>query len=141
MGEYQHALDEKGRLIIPSRFRQELGEQCVVTRGLDQCIFLFAPAQWAALEQKLQSLPLTKADARSFVRFLLAGASECEPDRQGRIILPANLREYAGIERDVVIIGVGNRAEIWSQQRWSQYSQEAASSFGKIAENLIDLGI
>ena len=141
MGEYQHGLDTKGRLIIPAKFREELGEGALITRGLDNCLFLFPREEWAILETKLKALPLTKSDARQFVRFLFSGATECEMDKQGRIILPSNLREFALIEKDAVVIGVSSRIEIWSRERWQSYVQQAEQSFEDIAENIVDLGI
>ena len=141
MGEYQHGLDTKGRLIIPAKFREELGEGAVITRGLDNCLFLFPKEEWAILEGKLKTLPLTKGDARQFVRFLFSGATECEMDKQGRIILPPNLREFALIQKDAVVIGVSSRIEIWSKERWESYVQVAEESFEDIAENIVDLGI
>lgn len=141
MGEYQHALDVKGRLIIPAKFREDLGEGAVITRGLDNCLFLFPQAEWGVLEGKLKTLPLTKGDARQFVRFLFSGATECEVDKQGRITLPANLREFAAIEKDAVVIGVSSRIEIWSKERWQSYVAIAEESFEDIAENIVDLGI
>ncbi len=141
MGEYEHSLDNKGRLIIPAKFREGLGSPFVVTRGLDNCLFAFAGEEWSALEEKLRALPMTKADVRSFVRFLFSGATECELDKQGRIVLPANLREYAGIEKDVAVIGVSSRVEIWDKSRWAAYATGAATSFAEIAENIVDLGV
>jgi MraZ protein len=141
MGEYQHGLDTKGRLIIPAKFRQELGTGAVITRGLDNCLFLFPREEWAILEEKLKALPLTKHDARQFVRFLFSGATECEMDKQGRIILPPNLREFASIDKDAVVIGVSSRVEIWSKERWQSYVDVAEDSFEEIAENIVDLGI
>lgn len=141
LGEFQHALDDKGRLIIPARFRDGLGERFIVTRGLDQCLFAYPEAEWQVLESRLKSLPLTKADARAFVRFLFSGAYECEPDRQGRIMLPAGLRQYAGLEKDVAVIGVSTRVEIWAAERWAGYVAKAGESFGQIAENLEGLGL
>ena len=141
MGEYHHGLDAKGRLIIPAKFREELGEGAVITRGLDNCLFLFPQEEWSVLESKLKALPLTKSDARQFVRFLFSGATECELDKQGRINLPPNLREFASIEKDAVVIGVSSRVEIWSKERWESYVDDAEESFEDIAENIVDLGI
>ncbi len=141
MGEYQHSLDTKGRLIIPAKFREELGDGAVVTRGLDNCLFLFPQPEWKLLEEKLKTLPLTKSDARQFVRFFFSGAAECDQDKQGRIMLPANLRTYSEIEKDVVVIGVSNRIEIWSQARWTAYMEQAETSYESIAENIVELGI
>ena len=141
MGEYQHSLDSKGRLIIPAKFREELGENAVMTRGLDNCLFLFPQSEWMVLEEKLKTLPLTKATARQFVRFFFSGATECDLDKQGRITIPQNLRDYAKVDKDVVVIGVSNRIEIWSCDRWEQYMQEAEDAYEEIAENIVELGI
>lgn len=141
MGEYQHTLDAKGRLIIPAKFRDELGTGSVMTRGLDNCLFLFPAEEWEILEGKLKTLPLTKSDARQFVRFLFSGATECELDKQGRINVPQNLREYAQIEKDAVVIGVSSRVEIWSKEKWESYVNQAEESFENIAENIVELGI
>ncbi|NLM69515.1 MAG: division/cell wall cluster transcriptional repressor MraZ [Firmicutes bacterium] len=141
MGEYQHSLDSKGRLIIPAKFREELGENAVMTRGLDNCLFLFPQSEWMVLEEKLKTLPLTKATARQFVRFFFSGATECDLDKQGRITIPQNLRDYAKVDKDVVVIGVSNRIEIWSRDRWEQYMQEAEDAYEEIAENIVELGI
>lgn len=141
LGEYQHSLDPKGRIIVPAKFREELGSKFVATKGLDNCIFLYPLGEWQVLEEKLRSLPFTRADVRSFVRFFFSGASELEMDKQGRIVLPPNLRDYAGINRDLMVIGVGARVEIWSNQSWEQYNQSAESSFEMIAENLVGFGI
>ena len=141
MGEYQHSLDAKGRLIIPVKFRDELGESGVITRGLDSCLFLFPQDEWRVLEAKLKSLPLTKADARQFVRFFFSGATEVELDKQGRIIVPQNLREYGQLDKEATIIGVSNRVEIWSRTRWDSYMDEAENSYEIIAENIVELGI
>lgn len=139
MGEFQHTLDEKGRMIVPVKFREELGTAFVMTRGLDKCLFVYPREEWQILENKLKSLPMTRADARSFVRFFFSGATECELDKQGRILIPANLRDYAGLSKDCVVLGVSNRVEIWSQSEWNDYSAGAAESFGEIAEKLVDL--
>ncbi|NLT19545.1 MAG: division/cell wall cluster transcriptional repressor MraZ [Syntrophomonadaceae bacterium] len=141
LGEYQHTLDVKGRITIPSRFREQLLERFVATKGLDNCIFLYPMDEWQAIENKLKSLPFTRADVRSFARFFFSGASELEVDKQGRVVLPGNLRDYAGIDKDVVIIGVGTRVEIWSYDSWNEYNQRAASGYEEIAESLVDLGI
>ncbi|NLN16660.1 MAG: division/cell wall cluster transcriptional repressor MraZ [Firmicutes bacterium] len=141
MGEYQHTLDNKGRLIIPAKFRAGLGERFIVTRGLDGCLFAYPLKEWEILESKLKELPLTKSDARSFVRFFFSGASECELDKQGRIMLPANLREYAQMTKDVVVIGVANRVELWSKELWDEYMDKATASYEEIAEKIVELGI
>lgn len=141
LGEYQHSLDAKGRLIVPSKFREGLGETFVATKGLDNCLFLYHIEEWEIIEQKIRNLPLTRGDVRAFARFFFSGACECEMDKQGRILLPLNLREYAEIERDVVIIGVGSRAEVWSKENWGKYAERAGDAYEEIAENLVDLGI
>lgn len=141
MGEYQHTLDDKGRMIIPVKFREDLGSSFVMTRGLDKCLFVYPRSEWESLEAKLKKLPMTRADARSFVRFFFSGATECELDKQGRILIPATLREYATLDRDCVVLGVSNRVEIWSDSVWKQYSSEAAGSFEEISEKLVDLDL
>jgi len=141
IGEYQHAIDAKGRLIMPARFREELGDTFIVTRGLDQCLFVYPMDEWRILETRLKSLPMTQGNARAFVRFLFSGATECTLDKQGRILLPSHLREHAGITKDVVIIGVSTRAEIWAREHWQSYVDEAELSYNEIAEKLVDLGI
>lgn len=139
MGEYQHNIDDKGRMIIPSRFRKELGSTFVVTRGMDGCLFIYPFSEWERLEQKLKSLPFTKKDTRAFTRFFFSGASECELDKQGRVRIPANLRAYAKLEKECVIIGVSTRVEVWSKPLWKDYFNESESSFSDIAENMMDI--
>lgn len=141
MGEYLHALDDKGRLTIPARFREQLGPRFVLTRGLDRCLFAYPMEEWKTLEQRLKSLPLMKADARAFARFFFSGATECEPDRQGRILIPAPLCEYASLKRECAVIGVSNRVEIWSRESWESYYRQSEESFDQIAENLVDLSL
>lgn len=140
MGESQHSLDAKGRVTVPVKFRDGLGAGFVATRGLDHCIFLYPLDEWKDLEDKVRNLPLTKADARAFSRFFFSGASELEMDRQGRVLLTQTLREYAEIEKDVYLIGVDRRVEIWAADRWERYSSNAEESFESIAENLVDIG-
>ena len=118
MGQYNHTIDTKGRLIIPSKFRDILGDEFVITKGMDGCLFVYANDDWAAFEQKLTSLPLINKEARKFARFFLAGASQVEVDKQGRILVASNLREFAGLDKDVVLVGVGSRIEIWSLANW-----------------------
>lgn len=137
-GEFQHTLDEKGRVIIPARLREGLGENFIITRGLDQCLFIYPQAEWARLEQKLKKLPFTRSDARAFTRLFFSGAAEVEADKQGRILIPLNLREYAGIEKEVMIIGVSNRVEVWSEQGWKQYTSNTNLNFEQAAEKLFD---
>ncbi|MNI52575.1 cell division protein MraZ [compost metagenome] len=138
MGEYQHSVDDKGRIIIPAKFRELLGTSFVATRGLDSCLFVYPMEEWAIMEQKLKSLPLMKSDARAFSRFFFSGATECQWDKQGRVTLPANLREYAKLDKDCVILGVSNRVEIWNKELWEQYFGQSEASFNEIAEKLVD---
>lgn len=140
MGEFKHNIDPKGRLIMPAKFRDELGDKFVVTRGLDGCLFGYPQSEWEGLEDKLKEMPLAKKDARAFVRFFYAAATECELDKQGRINLPATLREFAGLEKECVVIGVSDRIEIWSQAKWDVFSTETAENFDEIAETMIDFG-
>lgn len=138
MGEYNHSIDQKGRLIIPSKFRDSLGDEFVVTKGLDGCLFVYDNAEWEAFVEKLTSLPTTSKDSRAFARFFLAGAANVEVDKQGRILLPANLRNHAELTKDVVLVGVARRIEIWSKERWEN------NDFGdmdEIAEKLEELGL
>ncbi|MGE5417196.1 MAG: division/cell wall cluster transcriptional repressor MraZ [Acidobacteriota bacterium] len=143
VSEYQHSLDPKGRLTVPAKFRDGLGDIFMATKGLDgSCLFVFPMAEWTELEQKIKTLPLTSSKGRAFVRFFMAGASECEVDKQGRILLPANLREWAEIDKDVTIIGAGNRVEIWARDKWEDFCKEAKNAFvGDLAEDLVGLGI
>lgn len=141
MGEYQHNLDVKGRIIVPAKFRDGLGEKFVLTRGLDQCLFVYPLDEWKILEDKMKQLPLTKKDARKFTRFFLSGASECEIDKQGRISIPQSLRTYANLTKECTIIGVSNRLEIWDDAVWQQYVSESEDSFAEIAENLMDFDL
>ncbi|MGO3731712.1 MAG: division/cell wall cluster transcriptional repressor MraZ [Vagococcus sp.] len=140
MGEFQHNIDSKGRLIIPSKLRENLGDKFIVTRGMDGCLFGYTLDEWSVLEGKMKDMPLSKKEARTFVRFFYSAATECEFDKQGRINVPANLRTYAGLEKPCVIIGVSNRIEIWSDARWNDFSVEAEENFDEIAESMIDFG-
>lgn len=140
-GEYSHTIDAKGRLIVPSKFREELGEEFVVTKGLDGCLFAYPNNEWEKLEEKLNQLPISNKPARQFSRFLLAGASSCEVDKQGRILLPSVLRDFANLTKDVVIIGVSSRVEIWSRDKWEAYCDDDEMDMDAIAEQMADLGI
>ena len=141
IGEYEHSLDTKGRLILPAKIREDMGETFIVTKGLDGCLFGFSQTEWANFEEKLKTLPLTNKNARDFVRFFLSGATECEMDKQGRFLIVANLREYANLEKDAVIIGVGTRIEIWNKEKWKAYNSDVNISADAIAENMTMLGI
>ena len=141
IGEYSQRIDEKGRVIIPSKFREELGLSFIVTKGLDGCLFVYSKNEWAMLEEKLKTLPFTSKDARAFNRFLFAGAIECEIDKQGRILISQNLRESAKLSKDIVIIGVGTRIEIWDKETWDHYCNDGDVSPEDIAEKMTELGI
>ena len=141
IGEFEHSLDEKGRLIMPSKLREDMGDKFVITKGLDGCLFGFSQNEWTNFEEKLKTLPLTNKNARDFVRFFLSGAIECEIDKQGRFLIASNLREYATMEKEVVIIGVGTRIEIWNKDKWKTYNSDENISADEIAENMTMLGI
>ncbi|RSK26932.1 transcriptional regulator MraZ [Bacillus sp. HMF5848] len=141
MGEYHHSIDTKGRLIVPAKFRDALGDTFVITRGLDGCLFVYPMPEWKILEEKLKALPLTKKDARAFTRFFFSGAVEMELDKQGRVNLPSPLVTYATLEKDCVVIGVSNRVEIWDKAKWQQVVDESEDAFAEIAENMIGFDI
>ncbi|MBP1930650.1 MraZ protein [Ammoniphilus resinae] len=141
MGEYQHTIDEKGRITVPAKFREELGEKFVVTRGLDRCLFVYPMEEWKQLEAKLKTLPFTRSDARAFTRFFFSGATECELDKQGRVNIPGPLRQHANLDKDCVVIGVSSRVEIWSMQHWESYFEESENSFNEIAEKIVDFDL
>ena len=136
IGEYQHSIDPKKRLALPSRFRDELKNKVVVTRGLDKCLFVYPMKVWTEIAGKLGTLPVGESATRSFIRLQLSGAIDCEIDKQGRILVPEYLKEYAEIRRDVVVVGVSNRMEIWSKEKWTAFYQNTKDSFEKIAENM-----
>ena len=141
IGEYEHSLDAKGRMILPAKIREDMGEKFIVTKGLDGCLFGFSQTEWANFEEKLKTLPLTNKNARDFVRFFLSGATECEIDKQGRFLIASNLREYSNLEKDAVIIGVGTIIEIWNKEKWKSYNSDENISADEIAENMTMLGI
>ncbi len=142
-GEYEHALDRKGRLIIPSKFRDAMKEHYVeklfITRGLDKCLFMFAEEEWRLQEQRFKSMTFTKSEYRRFNRLFFSGASVLVPDKQARILMPSYLKDYAEIKRDVYIIGVSNRIEVWSRKNWQDYYSLSKDTFEEVAEKLIDL--
>ena len=140
IGEFEHSLDAKGRLIMPAKLREAIGDKFVVTKGLDGCLFAFSIEEWSNFEEKLKSLPLSNRNSREFTRFFLSGATECEIDKQGRFLIPTNLRETASLQKEVVIIGVGTRIEIWDKEKWNSYNDENIS-VEDIAENMTMLGI
>ena len=139
MGEYNHIIDAKGRLIIPARFRELLGEEFILTKGLDGCLSIYPMDAWEAFETKLRALPLTNKNARTFTRFFVAGATNCELDRQGRILVPQTLREFAGLEKEVVLTGNLDRIESWSKEKWSENCNY--DDMDSIAESMQDMGI
>ncbi len=139
MGEYERNIDSKGRVIIPAQLREALGGSFVMTKGLDQCLFVYPDEEWDTLTEQLQELPFTRSDARAFVRFFFSGAADCSADSQGRTLIPSNLRDYARLDREAVIIGVGSRIEIWSREGWEEFQQDAEQSYEEVAEKLTDL--
>ncbi|MHB1004027.1 MAG: division/cell wall cluster transcriptional repressor MraZ [Chloroflexota bacterium] len=141
MGEFDHSVDDKGRLAIPAKFRERFADGVVVTRGLDHCLFVYTANDWATLADKIAGLPLTQADARAFSRLMFSGATDAQLDKQGRVIVPSYLRDYARIQSDVVIIGVNTRLEIWDRDSWAQTRAKVEEEGEFIAEQLATLGI
>jgi len=142
-GEYEHSLDNKGRIIIPSKFRMAMKENYVekffITRGLDECLFMFPQDEWKSQEAKFRNMPFTKKDARRFNRLFFSGAVDVVPDKQGRIMIPKYLKDYAQIKKDIMTVGVSNRIEIWSKEKWGEFYTSSKESFEDIAEKLMDL--
>ena len=138
MGEYHHSIDDKKRLIIPAKFREQLGDEFVITRGIENCLFAYPKENWENITQKLETLPFTKKDARAFVRFFLSGATMAEFDKQGRVTITQPLVDYAKIIKDCVVIGTGDRLEIWSSEEWSLFFDSAKDNMSDIAENLFE---
>lgn len=141
IGEYQASIDEKGRIAIPSKFRQRLKGKVVITRGLDNSLFLYPVAEWQKLAEKLASLPIATANTRAFSRLMLAGAMDCEVDKQGRIVVPGYLKEFAKVEKKAIFAGLYNRIEIWSEELWTAYRKAAEDQSNTIAEQLGSLGV
>ena len=141
IGEFKHNLDEKGRMAIPVKFRKDLEKGAVVTRGLDNCLFVYSIDEWQKLATKLSNLPISQAKARAFARLMLAGAMDVVPDKQGRINLPEYLRQYAGLNKSVVVAGLYNRLEIWDSASWDKYSKDTEQSSTDISEKLAELGV
>ena len=140
-GEYSHSIDAKGRLIIPSKFREILGEEFVITKGLDGCLFLYPSNEWKIFEEKLRTLPLTNKNARTFTRFFLGSAVDGGLDKQGRALISSALRAFAGLEKDVVLVGVLDRVEIWEQARWNENNAAGEADMEEIAGQMEDLGL
>jgi len=141
IGEYAHSIDTKGRLIMPAKLKEDIGEKFVITKGLDGCLFVYSQKEWKNFEEKLRAFPLTNKDARALMRFFLAGAMECEIDKQGRFLITSNLREFAGLEKEVIIVGVLNKIEIWSKDKWTAYTEKENLEADEIAEKMSNLGI
>ena len=139
IGEYEHSIDTKGRLIMPAKLKEDIGEKFIITKGLDGCLFVYSQKEWQAFEEKLRAFPLTNKDARALMRFFLAGATECEIDKQGRFLISSNLREFANFIKDVVIVGMDSRIEIWSKEKWQQCDSDISAD--EIAEKMEMLGI
>lgn len=140
IGEYQHTIDQKSRIIMPSKFREGLGEKFIVTKGLDNCLFVYSLEEWTNFENKLRTLPIADKAAREFIRFFFSGAAECEVDKQGRILIPSNLREFAKLDKEIVVTGVSTRIEIWSKENWEAYNNSGMDA-DEIAEKMSQLGI
>ena len=139
IGKYEHTLDVKGRLIMPSKLREDIGEKFIITKGLDGCLFAFSIEEWKKFEEKLRTLPISNKDARNFSRFFFAGAIDCEIDKQGRFLISSNLREFAGLEKEVIIVGMDSRLEIWSKEKWIKFDEDISAD--EIAEKMEMLGI
>ncbi|QUI23199.1 division/cell wall cluster transcriptional repressor MraZ [Vallitalea pronyensis] len=141
IGEYKHSIDDKGRLIVPAKFRSLLGEAFYITKGFDQCIFVYTEDEWNKFIEKLNNNPMKKKDARRIQRFFIASATECMLDKQGRILIPSHLRDYSEIEKEVILIGVSNRVEIWSKENWEAYNEDDDLDISDLAEDMEDLDI
>jgi MraZ protein len=137
LGQHSPKLDEKGRVILPAKFREELQGGLVITRGQDRCLFVFSAAEFALVNDKIRQAPVTNAEARNYLRIFLSGASDEQPDKQGRVTIPATLRQYAGLDKDLVVIGVGNRAEIWDAKAWNDFLASHEVSFSNVSEEVI----
>jgi MraZ protein len=141
LGEFKHTLDKKGRMAIPAKFRDKFSDGAVITRGVDKCLFIFDPKEWRSLAEKLTSLPLAQANSRAFARLMLAGAVDVNVDSQGRVLIPDYLREYADLDKKVVVAGLYNRVEVWNKDKWEEYKKETEESSEDIAEKMSELGI
>jgi len=141
MGEFHHNIDEKRRIIMPSKLREELGNTIIITRGLEECLFIYSKEEWSQIVTKLKTLPFTKKDARSFTRVFLSGATETEFDKQGRIKLPLPLTEYATLLKECVIIGVNDRVEIWSKDNWNTFMNKSKEELSDLADHLFETDI
>ena len=141
IGEYAHTIDEKGRMAVPSKMRRDVGSGAVVTRGIDNCLWLFPKKEWQTLAEKLSSLPLSDANSRAFSRLMLAGAMEVEFDSQGRVLIPSYLRTFAGLRKNAIVAGLYNRLEIWDSSQWNEYKSKTEKATDQIAKHMADLGV
>lgn len=141
MGEFQHNIDSKGRVIIPSKFREEIGQSFIITKGLDNCLVIYTLDEWKTFEEKMKKFPTTDQGVRRFFRFLFSGACECETDSQGRIMIPQNLRKHANISKETIFIGIVNRIEVWAKEVWEVYNNEDNFIDNDLAEKMAELGI
>ncbi|RLC62471.1 MAG: cell division/cell wall cluster transcriptional repressor MraZ [Chloroflexi bacterium] len=141
IGEYTYLIDEKKRLAIPAKFRRELGKKAVITRGIDKCLVIYPMSEWRRLAQKLEKLPSSGADSRGFVRLMLAGAVDVALDKLGRVLIPDYLKNYASLRKNVSVLGLSNRIEVWDAERWEEYKKKTEEKAGDIAERLKELGI
>ncbi|MDP1808603.1 MAG: division/cell wall cluster transcriptional repressor MraZ [Actinomycetota bacterium] len=141
LGEFQHTVDDKNRITLPAKFREPFADGLIMTKGFENCLFVFSKTEWPRIEDKIRSLALLKKDARKLSRFFFGGANEDTPDKNGRVVIPGHLRAFAGLDKDVVVVGVSNRLEIWSKDNWERYVAEAGRSYEDTAEDLADLGL
>jgi len=141
IGEYSYTIDQKKRVAIPAKFRKELGEKAVITKGIDKCLVIYPLVEWRKLAEKLEKLPTSRADSRGFIRFMLAGAVSVQLDKLGRVLMPDYLKDYANFKKNVSILGLSNRIEIWSEERWQEYKNKTEREAGDIAERLKELGV
>ncbi len=140
-GEYQYNLDAKGRVFMPSKFRETLGDKFIVTKGLDHCLFVYSAEEWERIEKRMQKLPFTSKEARAFTRFFFSGAIEAEPDKQGRILLSQSLRDHAGLKKEVTFIGVSSRIEIWDKEKWDNYLNDPDINYETMAEKMVEFDL
>ncbi len=141
IGEYKHTIDTKKRLAIPAKLRKDLGERAVITKGLENCLVIYTLEEWQKLALKLENLPTSQVDARNFARIMLSGASDVELDKLGRVLIPDYLKDYASLKKNVTLLGLSNKIEIWDTEKWQEYSKRTESSAGDIAERLKEFGI
>ena len=141
IGEYSHNIDDKGRLALPAKFRHDLDGGAVITRGLDNCLFLYTKREWEKLAEKLATLPFSQSNSRAFARLMLAGAMDVEFDKQGRAVLPEYLRTFAGLKKNVTVAGLYSRVEIWDETKWNEYKTQTETNSNEIAEKMAELGV